>query len=105
MGRSPSITVGGATDGVRVEHLKGRGVVRLVRWTAGRIDDDGVGMEVSDFCARLGLTTDVLGPSRHYLRVPGAAAPGSDTPSPFRTKREARSAFVNMRRSDPRSDA
>lgn len=77
MGRSPSITVGDARDGVRVEHVRGRGLVRLVRWTAGRVEDDGVGLEVSEFCSRLGLTKDVLGPSAHYLLVAGAERPGA----------------------------
>jgi hypothetical protein len=106
MGRSPSITVGDARDGVRVEHLKGRGVVRLFRWTAGRVEDDGVGLEVSDFCARLGLTTDVLGPSVHYLLVAGAERPGAGhVLSIFDSEQDARAAFVTVRRSDPGPDA
>ena len=33
MGRSPSITIGDARDGIRVEHVKGRG---MVRWSGGQ---------------------------------------------------------------------
>jgi hypothetical protein len=51
---SASITIGDARDGIRIEHVKGQGVVRLGRWTAGRVEDDLVGLEVSDFCTRLG---------------------------------------------------
>lgn len=106
MGRSPSITVGDARDGVRVEHVKGRGLVRLVRWTAGRVEDDGVALEVSDFCARLGLTTDVVGPTAHYLLVAGAERPGSGhIVSLFANERDARVAFVTVRRSDPGAEA
>ena len=106
MGRSPSITIGDARDGVRVEHVKGRGMVRLVRWTAGRVEDDGVGLEVSDFCARLGLTTDVLGPSAHYLLVAGAERPGAGhVVSFFDSEQDARAAFVTVRRSDPGPEA
>ena len=106
MGRSASITVGDARDGVRVEHVKGRGMVRLVRWTAGRVEDDGVGLEVSDFCARLGLTTDVLDPSAHYLLVAGAERPGAGhVVSLFASEQDARAAFVMVRRSDPGAEA
>ena len=103
--RGNGITLGDATRGVRVEHVKSRGLVRLVRWTAGRVEDDGVGVEVSDFCARLGLTTDVLGPSR-YLLVAGAARAGAGhIVALYPTEHEARTAFLNLRRSDPKSDA
>jgi hypothetical protein len=106
MGRSPSITIGDAKDGLRVEHVKGRGMVRLVRWTAGGVEDDGVGLEVSDFCTRLGLTTDVLGPSAHYLLVAGAERPGAGhVVSLFESEEDARAAFVTVRRSDPGSEA
>ena len=106
MGRSPSITIGDTSAGLRVEHVKSRGLVRLVRWTAGRVEDDVVGVEVSDFCARLGLTTDVLGPSHRYLLVAGAARAGAGhTVALFGTESQARTAFVNMRRADPGSDA
>lgn len=106
MGRPASITAGDARDGVRVEHLKGRGVVRLVRWTAGRVEDDGVGFGVSDFCARLGLTTDVLGPSAHYLLVAGAERRGAGhLVSLFASEKDARAAFVTVRRSDPGAEA
>ncbi len=106
MGRSPSITIGDARDGVRVEHVKGRGMVRLVRWTAGRVEDDAVGLEVSDFCARLGLTTDVVGPSAHYLLVAGAERPGvGHVVSLFASEPDARAAFVIVRRSDPGAEA
>ncbi len=106
MGRSPSITIGDARDGVRVEHLKGRGMVRLVRWTAGRVEGDGLGLEVSDFCARLGLTTDVLGPAAHYLLVAGAERPGAGhVVSLFESEQDARAAFVIVRRSDPGPEA
>ena len=105
MGRSPSITVGDARDGVRVEHVEGRGIIRLVRWTAGRVEDDGVGLEVSDFCARLGLT-DVLGPSAHYLLVAGAERPGAGhLVSLFASEHDARAAFVTVRRSHPGAEA
>ena len=91
---------------MRVEHVKGRGMVRLVRWTAGRVEDDGVGLEVSDFCARLGLTTDVLGPSAHYLLVAGAERPGAGhVVSLFDSERDARAAFMTVRRSDPGAEA
>ena len=106
MGRSPSITVGDARDGMRVEHVKGRGMVRLVRWRAGRVEDDGVGLKVSDFCARLGLTTEVLGPSAHYLLVAGSQRPGAGhVVSVFDSEEDARAAFVAVRRSDPSADA
>ena len=106
MGRSPSITVGDARDGVRVEHVKGRGLVRLIRWTAGRVEDDEVGLEVSDFCTRLGLTTDVLGPSANYLLVAGADRPGAGhVVSLFDSEEDARAAFVTVRRSDPGQEA
>lgn len=106
MGRSPSITVGDARDGVRVEHVKGQGMVRLVRWTAGRVEDDWVGLEVSDFCARLGLTTDVVGPSVHYLLVAGAERRGAGhIVSLFDSEQDARAAFVSVRRSDPGAEA
>jgi hypothetical protein len=106
MGRSPSITIGDATDGIRVEHVKGRGMVRLVRWTAGRVRDDGIGLEVSDFCTRLGLTTDVPGPSAHYLLVAGAERPGAGhMVSVFDREQDARAAFVALRRSDPSAEA
>ncbi len=106
MGRSASITVGDARDGVRIEHVKSQGMVRLVRWTAGRVEDDGVGLEVSDFCARLGLTTDVIGPSAHYLLVAGSERPGAaHVVSPFASEQDARAAFVIVRRSDPGAEA
>lgn len=107
MGRSPSITIGDARDGIRVEHVKGRGMVRLVRWNAGRAEDDGVGLEVSDFCTRLGLTTDVLGPSpAHYLLVAGAERPGAGhLVSLFASEQDARAAFVALRRSHPGPEA
>lgn len=107
MGRSPSITIGDARDGIRLEHVKSRGMVRLVRWTAGRVEDDGVGLEVSDFCARLGLTTDVLGPSSaHYLLVAGAERPGAGhVVSLFDSEQDARAAFVAVRRSNPAAEA
>lgn len=70
----------------------------MSRWTAGRIEDEGVGLEVSDFCARLGLTTDVLGPSVHYLLVTGAERPGAGhVLSVFDSEHEARAAFVSIR--------
>jgi hypothetical protein len=106
MGRSPSITIGDAKDGIRVEHVKGRGIVRLVRWTAGRVRDDGIGLKVSDFCTRLGLTTDVPGPSAHYLLVAGAERPGAGhVVSVFDREHDARAAFVALRRSDPSAEA
>ena len=81
-------------------------MVRLVRWTAGRSEDDGVGLEVSDFCARLGLTTDVLGPSAHYLLVAGAERPGAGhVVSLFDSEQDARAAFVAVRRSDASAEA
>ena len=106
MGRSPSITIGDARDGIRIEHVKGRGMVRLVRWTAGRVEDDGVGLEVSDFCTRLGLTTDVLGPSAHYLLVAGAERLGAGhVVCLFDSEDDARAAFVTVRRADPGGEA
>jgi hypothetical protein len=107
MGRSASITIGDARDGIRIEHVKGQGLVRLVRWTAGRVEDDGVGLEVSDFCTRLGLTTDVLGPSSaHYLLVAGAERPGGGHfVSLFDSEQDARAAFVAVRRSDLGAEA
>ena len=106
MGRSPGITIGDARDGIRVEHLKGRGMVRLVRWTAGRVEDGGLGLEVADFCARLGLTTDVPGPSAHYLLVAGADRPGAGhVVSLFAGEQDARNAFVAIRRSNPGAEA
>ena len=106
MGRSPSITIGDARDGIRIEHVKGRGMVRLVRWTAGRVEDDGVGLEVSAFCTRLGLTTDVLGPSAHYLLVAGAERLGAGhVVSLFDSEDDARAAFVTVRRADPGAEA
>ena len=106
MARSASIPVGDARDGARVEPVKGRGMVRLVRWTAGGVEDDGVGLEVSDFCARLGLTTDVLGPSAHYLLVACAERPGArHVVSLFASEHDARAAFVTVRRSDPGAQA
>ena len=106
MGRSPSITVGDPREGVRVEHLKSRGMVRLVRWTAGRVEDDTLGLEVSDFCSRLGLTTDVLGPSRRYLLVAGAERPGAGhIVALFSSEDLARNAFVKVRRAEPGTEA
>jgi hypothetical protein len=106
MGRSPSITIGDTRDGIRVEHLKGRGMVRLVRWTAGRVEGGGVGLEVADFCARLGLTTDASGPSAHYLLVAGANRPGAGhVVSLFVSEQDARDAFVAIRRSNPGAEA
>lgn len=106
MGRSPSITVGDTNAGLRVEHVKSRGLIRLVRWTAGRVEDDEVGLEVSDFCTRLGLTTGVLGLSRRYLLVAGAERPGAGhTVTLFATEDQARAAFVQVRRAEPGSEA
>ena len=106
MGRSPSITVGDTSRGARVEHVTSRGVIRLVRWTAGKVDDDAVGLEVSDFCARLELTTDVVGPARRYLLVAGAERPGAGhIVALFATEAEARVAFVRYRRSEPGREA
>ncbi len=106
MGRSPSITIGDASDGIRVEHVKGRGLLRLVWWTAGRVEHDGVGLEVSDFCIRLGLTTDVPSPSAHYLLVAGAERPGGGhVVHLFDNEQDARAAFVAVRRSDPCAEA
>ena len=106
MGRSPSITIGDARDGIRVEHVKGRGMVRLVRWTAGRVQDDGVGLDVSDFCTRLGLPTDDPGPSAHFLLVAGAERPGAGhVVALFDNEQDARAAFVTVRRSDPGAEA
>ena len=106
MGRSPSITVGDTNAGLRVEHVKSRGLIRLVRWTAGRVEDDEVGLEVSDFCTRLGLTTDVPGLSHRYLLVAGAERPGAGhTVTLFATEDQARAAFVQVRRAEPGSEA
>lgn len=105
MRQSPSITVGDTSRGARVEHLTSRGLIRLVRWTAGRVEDDAVGLEVSDFCARLELT-DVLGPSRRYLLVAGAERPGAGhVVSLFDSEQDARAAFVSIRRSERGAEA
>ena len=103
MGRSPSITVGDAGEGVRVEHVKTKGLVRLVRWQAGRAEDDVVGLEVSDFCARLGITTDVLDPAgRRYLLVADPRRAGAGhVVAIFDTEERARAEFVRFRRSEP----
>lgn len=105
MGQAPSITVGDTSRGARVEHLTNRGLIRLVRWTAGRVEDDAVGLEVADFCARLELT-DALGPSRRYLLVAGAERPGAGhVVTLFATEQEARAAFIDIRRSERRAEA
>lgn len=105
MGRSPSITVGDTSRGARVEHLTSRGLIRLVRWTAGRVEDDAVGLEVADFCARLELT-DVLGPPRRYLLLAGAERPGGGhVVSLFDSEEEARAEFVSIRRSERGAEA
>ncbi len=101
MGRSPSITVGDAIEGLRVEHVKSRGLVRLTRWTPGGTKGDGVGLEVADFCARLGITTDVLGPARRYLLVADPARRGArHVVALFASEDEARAEFVRFRRSE-----
>jgi hypothetical protein len=101
MGRSPSITIGDATEGLRVEHVKSRRLVRLVRWSAGRAQDETVGLEVSDFCARLGITTDVMSPVRRYLLVGDPARPGvGHVVALFATEDDVRAAFVGFRRSE-----
>ena len=101
MGRPASITLGGTTDGVRVEHVKGRGLVRLSRSTAGASQDDVVGMEVSDFCSRLGITTDVLSGDRRFLLVADPSRPGvRHVIALFRSEAEARTEFVRFRRSE-----
>jgi hypothetical protein len=106
MGRSPSITVGDPSDGARVEHVKSRGLVRLVRWTDGRVEGEAMGLEVTDFCARLGITTDVLRPRCRYLFVAGAGRPGGGhVVTLFATEQEARAAFVATRRAEPGADA
>lgn len=102
MGRSPSITVGDATEGMRVEHVKSRGLVRLTRWSAGRAQDEPVGLEVSDFCSRLGITTDVLGTTRRYLLVAGSRHPEADhVVALFASEGEARAEFERLRRVEP----
>jgi hypothetical protein len=101
MGRSPSITVGDAREGVRVEHVKSRGLVRLTRWSTRSAQDDAVGMEVHDFCARLGITTDVLGTSSRYLLVGDPARPGArHTVALFTDEMDARTEFIRFRRSE-----
>jgi hypothetical protein len=101
MGRSPSITVGDAHEGVRVEHVKSRGLVRLVRWSAGRTQDEAVGLEVSDFCAQLGITTDILGLAPRYLFVGDPGRPGAGhVVALFATEEEARAEFVRFRRAE-----
>lgn len=107
MGRSPSITVGDADEGVRVEHVKSRGLVRLTRWSGRTVQDDAVGMDVSDFCARLGITTDLLGtnPPR-YLLVGDPARPGArHVLVLFAAEQDARDQFVRFRRSEQDPDA
>src|SRR5688572_448936 len=81
-------------------------MVRLVRWTAGGVEDDAVGLEVSDFCSRLGLTTDVLGSSCRYLLVAGAERPGAGhIVALFPSEDLAWNAFVKVRWSEPGPDA
>ncbi len=64
------------------------------------------GLQVSDFCARLGITTDVLGPTRRYLLVGDPARVGSDhVVALFATEGEARAEFVRFRRAVPAGGA
>ena len=101
MGRSPSITIGNAGEGLRVEHVKTKGLVRLVRWQRGRAEDDVLGLEVSDFCARLGITTDVLGPPpRRYLFVADPGHGAGRLLTLVDSEREARAQFISFRQSE-----
>ena len=65
-----------------------------------------MGLEVTDFCARLGITTDVLRPYCRYLLVAGAERPGGGhIVALFPTEDEARAAFVKVRRAESGSEA
>ncbi|MDQ3641154.1 MAG: hypothetical protein M3450_06750 [Actinomycetota bacterium] len=62
----------------------------------------GSGWVISDLCARLGLTTDVLRPAAHTCWSPAPSAPGAGhVVSLFEIELDTRSAFVAFRRSDP----
>ncbi len=100
MGRPLSVVVGDSSDGVRVEHVRAAGVIRLVHPQAGRTPDDAMGLSVPDFCARLGITAEDLGSPLRYLLVAGGHCLGSRHVALFSSVEKAREAFVTVRRSD-----
>jgi hypothetical protein len=104
MGTAQTITLGDPNDGIRLEHLKSRGVVRAAHLSQHARPAQLGEVHIRDFCEQLGIDAPNSRTSSQYLVIAGDNS-GIRVIAPYGNEGEARAEFGEIRRRHPGSTA
>jgi hypothetical protein len=104
MGRARRLGTGARTDGLAIEYVRTRKVVRLLGWLYGDAIEP-VEIPVADLCSRLGIDPRDIGQPHNYLLFAGSyrhpAGGLRDLVGAYESEEAAWSAFRELRQNHP----